>query len=90
VFAVALAVVRDRVAAEDVLHDAFVRIWEKAHTYRRGTRPRAWVLAIARNTAIDARRRNAHGPAVDALDRPPSPQSRLGWNCGNEYIDRSR
>lgn len=65
VFAVALAVVRDRPAAEDVLHDTFLRIWEKAHTYRPGTRPRAWVLAIARNLAIDARRRQIPGPALE-------------------------
>jgi RNA polymerase sigma-70 factor (ECF subfamily) len=77
VFAVALAVVRDRVAAEDALHDAFVRIWEKAHTYRPGTRPRAWVLSIARNTAIDARRRNARRPPVEHLAEAGNGLSRL-------------
>jgi RNA polymerase sigma-70 factor (ECF subfamily) len=57
VFAVSLAVVRDRAAAEDVLQETFVRVLEKAGTFRAGTRPRAWVLAIARNLAIDAVRR---------------------------------
>lgn len=59
VFAVALAVVRDRATAEDVLHDTFVRVCEHAGSYRPGTRPRAWVLTIARNLAIDAVRRRA-------------------------------
>jgi RNA polymerase sigma factor (sigma-70 family) len=59
VFTVALSVVRDRSLAEDVLHETLVRVSEKAHTYRAGTRPRAWVLAIARNLAIDAVRRRA-------------------------------
>lgn len=57
VFAAAVAVVRDRALAEDVLQDTFVRVLEKASTYRPGTRARAWVLAIARNLAIDALRR---------------------------------
>jgi RNA polymerase sigma factor (sigma-70 family) len=57
VFAVALAVVRDWALAEDVLQDTFVRVAERASTYRPGTRPRAWVLAIARNLAVDAVRR---------------------------------
>jgi RNA polymerase sigma-70 factor, ECF subfamily len=59
VFAVAVSVVRDRALAEDVLHDTFVRVCEKAHTYRPATRPRAWVLEIARNLAIDSVRRRA-------------------------------
>lgn len=65
VFTLALSVVRDRSLAEDVLHETFVRISEKANTYRAGTRPRAWVLAIARNLAIDAVRRHARENALD-------------------------
>ena len=30
---VALRIVRSRAAAEDVLHDAFVSIWSKAHSF---------------------------------------------------------
>jgi DNA-directed RNA polymerase specialized sigma24 family protein len=40
VFALALSVVRDRSVAEDVLHDTFVRVYERAHTYRPGKAPR--------------------------------------------------
>jgi RNA polymerase sigma factor (sigma-70 family) len=56
VFAVALAITADRGLAEDVLQEAFVRVQTHAHTYRPGSRPRAWVMAIARNLALDVMR----------------------------------
>jgi RNA polymerase sigma-70 factor (ECF subfamily) len=54
VVGVALAVIGDRQAAEDVGQETFWRAWRAAATYdpRRGT-VEAWLLAIARNAAID-------------------------------------
>jgi RNA polymerase sigma factor (sigma-70 family) len=51
---VALAILGDHQAAEDVGQEAFWRAWRAATTYdpRRGT-VEAWLLAIARNAAID-------------------------------------
>jgi RNA polymerase sigma-70 factor, ECF subfamily len=63
VFAVALAVTGDRRMAEDVMQDAFVRIYHGAPGYQPGTRARAWVLKIARHLALDAVRRSAREPA---------------------------
>jgi RNA polymerase sigma-70 factor (ECF subfamily) len=57
VFALALSIVGNRAAAEDVLHDTFVRVCERAAAYRAGTSPRAWVITIAKNLAIDTTRR---------------------------------
>jgi RNA polymerase sigma factor (sigma-70 family) len=54
VFAVALAITTDRGLAEDVLQETFLRVYTHAHTYRPGSTPRAWVVAIARNLALDA------------------------------------
>jgi RNA polymerase sigma factor (sigma-70 family) len=55
VYGLALTIVRDAAAAEDVAQEAFVRAWRRAETYdpRRG-RVLTWLLAIARNAAIDA------------------------------------
>ncbi len=40
--------------AEDVLQEAFVRVWSRANTYdARLCSPGAWLLRIARNRAID-------------------------------------
>jgi RNA polymerase sigma factor (sigma-70 family) len=54
VFRVAFAVVGDRGLAEDVAQQTLERAWRRAATFDpdRGT-VRAWLLAIARNLAID-------------------------------------
>jgi RNA polymerase sigma factor (sigma-70 family) len=57
VFGLVLTIVGDRGRAEDVAQEAFVRAWRHAATYdpRRG-RVATWLLAIARNVAIDTTR----------------------------------
>ena len=54
VFGLAMTIVRDPVAAEDVAQEAFERIFRRADSYdsRRG-RADTWVLTITRNLAID-------------------------------------
>jgi RNA polymerase sigma-70 factor (ECF subfamily) len=57
-FGIALRIVRDRSLAEDVLQDAFVRVWRNAGRYDAASgRPVTWLAAIVRNAAIDAVRR---------------------------------
>jgi RNA polymerase sigma-70 factor (ECF subfamily) len=61
VYGLAVTMLRDPDLAEDVAQETFVRVWRHAATYdaRRGRVP-TWVLAIARNLAIDrARMRSA-------------------------------
>jgi RNA polymerase sigma-70 factor (ECF subfamily) len=68
-FATALSVLNSREAAEDVLQEAFLMIWEKAPLYdaERG-KPLTWALTLTRNKAIDRlrgaqRRRRLHDEA---------------------------
>lgn len=51
---VALRVVRDRDAAEDMVHDAFVAAWRRIDSFdsQRGS-VRSWLLTIVRNRSID-------------------------------------
>jgi RNA polymerase sigma-70 factor (ECF subfamily) len=61
--ALALRVVRDRTEAEDVLHDAFLLVGERAHHYvpERGS-VAAWLVTLVRNLSIDrVRRRDRRG-----------------------------
>lgn len=64
--AVAERIVRRREIAEDVVHDAFVQIWQKAKTYEpdRGS-ARGWVYAIVRNRALNVIR---DGRRLDLVD----------------------
>jgi len=57
VYGLAVTMLRDRDLAEDVAQETFVRAWRHAATYdaRRGRVP-TWLLAIARNLAIDRAR----------------------------------
>jgi RNA polymerase sigma factor (sigma-70 family) len=72
VYGLALTVVGDERRAEDCAQEAFVRAWRHAGAYdpRRGS-VATWLLAIARNVAIDAVRVERARPAapadVDAL-----------------------
>lgn len=68
VYAAALAIVRDPAAAEEVLHDAFVRVYDRAEQYRPGSNPRAWIIAIARNLAYDRLRLERREAASDRLE----------------------
>jgi RNA polymerase sigma factor (sigma-70 family) len=63
VYGLALTIVRDRAIAEDVAQETFVRAWKQAGSYdpRRG-RVLTWLLAIARNRAIDVTRLRASRP----------------------------
>src|ERR687888_1030593 len=69
VYGLALTIVRDQGAAEDVAQEAFVRAWWHAGAYdpRRGS-VLTWLLTIARNLAIDVTRlRRAEPVAPEAL-----------------------
>lgn len=61
VFSLAVRMLRDRAAAEDVTQDIFVQIWRQAANYdtSRGS-PEAWIMMIARTRILDRlRSRNA-------------------------------
>lgn len=63
VFALLLRIIAERAAAEDLLQEVFVRVWQRADTYQVGRgRPRTWVLGIAHNLAIDEVRRRRRRP----------------------------
>ena len=53
-FSTAYRVLNNREAAEDVLQDVFIQIWEKAPLYdpARG-KPLTWAVTLTRNKAID-------------------------------------
>lgn len=53
-FSTAFRVLNNQEAAEDVLQDVFIQIWEKAPLYdpSRG-KPLTWAVTLARNKAID-------------------------------------
>jgi RNA polymerase sigma-70 factor (ECF subfamily) len=69
-FSTAYRVLNNQEAAEDVLQDVFVQIWEKAPLYdpARG-KPLTWAITLTRNKSIDrlrsAQRRNRLGDELE-------------------------
>jgi RNA polymerase sigma-70 factor, ECF subfamily len=58
---------RDRSLAEDLTHEAFLRVHGARGDYRRGARVMPWMYAISRRLFLDSlRRRRREGPSLDA------------------------
>lgn len=91
--AICLRVLGDREAAEDVLQDAYVAIWQKAAQFDRGrARAGTWLGAIARHRAIDRLRAAPHAHRaeidVDVLDDPaPGPAHRAEAGATHARLD---
>lgn len=60
-YALACRIVRDPLASEDIVQDAFLSIWRKASSYQaQHGSVQSWVQAIVRHRAIDKIRASAH------------------------------
>ena len=82
-FPLAMRILRDRAEAEDLVHDAFVVLTERAHQYvrERGT-VAAWLITLVRNLTIDrTRRRDRRGAlardvvSFEPIEPAPSPEA---------------
>ncbi len=64
-FGICLRICGERQGAEDVLHDVYLTIWNRAGAYQPGrASPISWLATIARNRAIDWRRRQGRTRSV--------------------------
>jgi RNA polymerase sigma-70 factor, ECF subfamily len=55
----ARSLTRDDAQAEDLVHDALVRAYERRSTFRMGANLRTWLFSILHNAFVDERRRRA-------------------------------
>lgn len=80
-FGVCLRVLHDRSEAEEALQEVFVKIWTKADRFAvSDLSPISWLVAIARNHAIDRVRQRRVATvdidaAVDIADAAPGPEA---------------
>jgi len=99
--ALSLRIVRDRAEAEDVVHDAFVTVGERAGQYvpERGA-VGAWLVTLVRNLGIDRTRRRdrrgaiardvlAHDPEAKAAATPADPESELAGASERARVRRA-
>jgi len=80
-FGVCLRVLKNRSEAEDVLHEVYLRVWQKADTYAvTGHSPMTWLITVARNMSIDRlRKKRPETGGEDAIasiaDVRPGPEA---------------
>jgi RNA polymerase sigma-70 factor (ECF subfamily) len=92
-FGVCLRVLRDRAEAEEALQDVYVKIWTKADRFAvSDLSPISWLVAVARNHAIDKlRSRRASGApidqAVEVADPKPGPETVAVMTSERRRID---
>lgn len=48
-----MSILRNKHDAEDVMHDAFIKIYTSAVTYKPSGNPMAWILTIVRNLCLN-------------------------------------
>lgn len=93
-FAVLIRILKDRSRAEDALQEVFVKVWQRADSFRADSQaPMAWLITIARNHAIDMIRANrrVHDDLQDHPDLPaggPDPEASALAASERERIER--
>ena len=53
VFSMIVSIVKNKAATEDLMQDTYIKMIEKINQYKRGRNFYAWLLQIAKNTALD-------------------------------------
>ncbi|WP_233555664.1 RNA polymerase sigma factor [Pontibacter oryzae] len=78
-FGVVMQIVKVEETAEDVLQEAFVKIWNSFQSYDAGKgRLFTWMINICRNLAIDKIRSKQHRVSLQTRDIPASPRADMG------------
>jgi RNA polymerase sigma-70 factor, ECF subfamily len=68
-FGVVLRILGERGAAEDVLQEVYVTVWRRAADFDAGrASPMTWLIAIARNRAIDRLRADKRARKLEPID----------------------
>lgn len=70
VYGVALRILSDPAAAEDVTQAVFLKLWSRPDSFRGGNLP-GWLVRVTRNRALDVLRSRAAHPEVEiSTDMP--------------------
>jgi RNA polymerase sigma-70 factor (ECF subfamily) len=91
-FSFAARILQDESAAEDVLQEAFVQIWERAAAYDpRLGKPITWAVTLTRNKAIDRLRAAQRGHRiVEAATHEQAGREMFAATSGEEVVSQER
>lgn len=83
----ARSLARNSADAEDLVHDALVRAYEKRTTFKSGRSLRHWLMSILHNTHVDRLRSNL---ARQKRDDATAQESEPSYPAGQEHVTRLR
>ncbi|MCG0238135.1 MAG: RNA polymerase sigma factor [Firmicutes bacterium] len=77
-------IVGDRHLAEEILQDTMLKVWQHARLFRVDGHLKAWLFKVARNNAIDYKRRKRPvveelGPTLPAQTQRPDREAERAW-----------
>ncbi len=72
VYHYALSLLRDRMAAEEILQEVFLAVWRGAHRFREEAQVKTWLLRIAHYQAVTWLRRNRSNTTLDEIEDVPA------------------
>ena len=75
IYMLALSILRDTHAAEDIMQDTFVKLAAEARAYRRGSNAIAFILTVTRNLAINLHNRRRRECPTDTIPDIAEPDS---------------
>jgi RNA polymerase sigma-70 factor (ECF subfamily) len=75
IFRFLMRLVRDEAAAEELLNEVFLEVWQHAGRYEGRSSPSTWMMSIAHNKAVSSlrRRREQTGLVDEQLMQVPDP-----------------
>lgn len=65
VFSVIYSILKDYQLSEDVMHDTYIKMSKNIAYYKPNTNPKAWIITIAKNLAINVYNRRKRETSVD-------------------------
>jgi RNA polymerase sigma-70 factor, ECF subfamily len=69
VFSMIISIVNNKAVTEDLMQDTYIKMIEKIHSYKRGKNFYAWLMQIAKNTALDHYRKYKRETVYDPQDK---------------------
>lgn len=77
-------IVGDKQLAEEIIQDTMLKVWQQAALFRMNGHLKAWLYKVARNNAIDYKRRKRPvveelGPTLPAVSQRPEREAERAW-----------
>lgn len=69
VFSIIISLVRNRTVTEDLMQDTYIKMIKKIKQYKRGRNFNAWLMQIAKNTALDYLRKSKRETIYDPQEQ---------------------